>query len=84
MNVTLNPEQADLVREKIEAGHYQSPDEVLAAALKLLHGYEDAESRLEDLLTEADQSGEGFELTGEAREAIEQEAVARLATRRRA
>ncbi|MCP5109264.1 MAG: type II toxin-antitoxin system ParD family antitoxin [bacterium] len=84
MNVTLSPAQVDLVREKIEAGHYRSADEVLDAALKLLKGHEDAENRLEELLTEADQSGEAFELTPEAREAIEHEAVARLATRKRA
>lgn len=36
MNVPLNPEQERIIREKIESGHYRSPDEVIDAALLLL------------------------------------------------
>ena len=36
MNVPLNPQQEELIKQKIESGLYQSPDEVIDAALRLL------------------------------------------------
>jgi antitoxin ParD1/3/4 len=36
MNITLNSEQERLIEEQLSHGHYQSADEVVTKALKLL------------------------------------------------
>ena len=36
MNITLNTEQERLIEEQLSHGHYQSADEVVTKALKLL------------------------------------------------
>jgi antitoxin ParD1/3/4 len=44
MNITLTPEQETLIQSKIQTGKYQSSQDVLDIALKLLNEYELAES----------------------------------------
>jgi len=36
MNITLKPEQAELIQQKINSGKYNNIDEVIAEALQLL------------------------------------------------
>ena len=36
MNLPLNPQQEEMINQKIESGLYRSPDEVIDAALRLL------------------------------------------------
>ncbi|MBV8472431.1 MAG: type II toxin-antitoxin system ParD family antitoxin [Hyphomicrobiales bacterium] len=40
MNVSLPPELADFVREKVSAGHYASSSEVIRQALRLMEKLE--------------------------------------------
>jgi antitoxin ParD1/3/4 len=40
MNITLNPEQARFVQQKLESGKYQTVDEVILEALHLLEEHE--------------------------------------------
>jgi putative addiction module CopG family antidote len=82
MDVTLSPEFEKLVHEKLEAGEYQSADEVLNAAMQLFKEREEDRavlrqtnlgeplpaderfaSRLEMLLSEAEESGPPVEMT---------------------
>lgn len=37
MNITLRPEQEELIARAMETGGYQNPDEVIARALEPLH-----------------------------------------------
>ena len=62
MNVSLVPELQELVNEKVRSGQYGSSDEVVSAALQLLKERE-AEEFLENLLQEAEESGEPTEMT---------------------
>ena len=62
MNVSLMPELQELVNEKVRSGQYASSDEVVSAALQLLKERE-AEEFLENLLQEAEESGEPTEMT---------------------
>ncbi|MCL1463540.1 ribbon-helix-helix domain-containing protein [Argonema galeatum] len=36
MNITLKPEQAELIQQKLNSGKYNNADEVITAALELL------------------------------------------------
>ena len=36
MNITLKPDQAELIKQKINSGKYNNADEIIAAALQLL------------------------------------------------
>lgn len=36
MNITLKPEQSELIQQKINSGKYNNAEEVIAAALQLL------------------------------------------------
>ncbi|MCL1470599.1 ribbon-helix-helix domain-containing protein [Argonema antarcticum] len=36
MNITLKPEQAELIQQKLNSGKYNNADEVISAALELL------------------------------------------------
>ncbi len=44
MNITLIPEQQNLIQAKIQTGKYQSAQQVLTIALRLFDEYEQAES----------------------------------------
>jgi antitoxin ParD1/3/4 len=45
MKIELAPELEQMIREKVEAGLYGEPAEVIAAALKLLNRQDRAEGR---------------------------------------
>lgn len=36
MNITLKPDQAELIKQKLNSGKYNNPDEIIAEALQLL------------------------------------------------
>ena len=40
MNLPLNPEEQELIRQKVESGLYSSPNEVISTALRLLDQYD--------------------------------------------
>ena len=84
MNFSLTPEMEEMVNEKVKSGKYRTAAEVIGAALELLKEQGQAEERLEMLLEAADQSGDGIELTSEARQRIEEEALDTLRTRQSA
>lgn len=46
MNITLNSEQAELLRSQLASGRFRDPDEVIYEALKLIA---QREQRLEEL-----------------------------------
>lgn len=78
MKVVLNPDLEKLVNEKVETGRYSTPEAVVKEALELLKQRDQAEDRLEALLQEAEDSGEGKEMTKEDWDHIRREATARL------
>lgn len=45
MNIDLTPEQRQLIQAKLDAGKYESAQELLDIALRLLNDYEQAEAR---------------------------------------
>jgi antitoxin ParD1/3/4 len=45
MNISLTPEQENLIQSKVQAGKYESTQEVLDIALRLLDEYDRAESQ---------------------------------------
>lgn len=36
MNILINEQNEELIKQKVESGHYSSPDEVMDTALRLL------------------------------------------------
>jgi antitoxin ParD1/3/4 len=44
MPIQLTPDQEAIIQSKIQAGQYQSPEAVIAAALQLLNDYESNEA----------------------------------------
>lgn len=69
MNITLNPEQEQFIREQVARGRFKSADEVLSQAFKLLEEkyqeyeawLEETRQQLNEAATELDQ-GEGIPL----------------------
>jgi putative addiction module CopG family antidote len=47
MNVNLAPELEELLREKLQSGHYRSPDDVINAAMRLLKERDEDEAVLQ-------------------------------------
>ena len=82
MQVVLNSEWEELVKERVHSGQYATPEAVVEEALRLLKERDQAEDRLEALLQEAEDSGEATEMTEEDWKDIRREAVARLSARR--
>ena len=82
MQVVLNSEWEELVKERVHSGQYATPEAVVEEALRLLKERDQAEDRLEALLQEAEDSGEATEMTEEDWEDIRREAVARLRARK--
>ena len=82
MQVVLNSEWEELVKERVHSGQYATPEAVVEEALRLLKERDRAEDRLEALLQEAEDSGEATEMTEEDWEDIRREAVARLRARK--
>jgi antitoxin ParD1/3/4 len=66
MNVSLTPELAELVDERVESGHYVSRSEVMRESLRLLeerdHLREWKRERLRELIKEGIESGEATPL----------------------
>ena len=63
MTVVLKPEMEKLIKEQVESGHFQNPEAVVEEALRLLPERDRAETRLESLLQEAEDSGPASEMT---------------------
>jgi putative addiction module CopG family antidote len=54
MNVSLARELEQFLNEQVRSGRYSSPEEALSKAVEFLKETEEAESRLETLLEEAE------------------------------
>ncbi len=82
MQIALNAEMENLIKEKIESGFYKSPEDVVNRSLRLLqkHDEEKLKALREDILVAYEQSqrGESTPLDYEAIEAIKLAGRARL------
>jgi antitoxin ParD1/3/4 len=76
MSITLTPEVADRIRQKIETGPYRTADEVIEEALSLLDERERVQTLRAKLQIGIDQldRGEGEERTPELMERLSREA----------
>lgn len=63
MNVVLNPDLETLVNQKVSSGEFPSAEAVVEEGLRLLKARDRAESRLETLLLEAEESGPTTEMS---------------------
>jgi antitoxin ParD1/3/4 len=84
MNVSLAPELERFLNEQVRNGRYSSPEEAISKAVGLLKGTEEAESRLEKLLEEVEDSGPATEMTAQDWADIEKEGLKRLGSRKSA
>jgi antitoxin ParD1/3/4 len=84
MNVSLAPELERFLNEQVRSGRYPSTEEAVSRAVELLKDMEEAESRLETLLQEAEDSGPATEMTAEDWTDIENEGLKRLRSRKSA
>jgi len=82
MQVVLNSEWEELVKERVHSGQYATPEAVVEEALRLLKERDRAEDRLEALLQEAEDSGEATEMTEQDWENIRREVHQRHAERK--
>ena len=41
MNITLTPEQSQIVAQKLQSGHYQNTDDLFSQAFQLLDDWEE-------------------------------------------
>jgi putative addiction module CopG family antidote len=73
MNVALNPDLETLVSQKVSSGEFPSAEAVVEEGLRLLKARDRAESRLEMLLLEAEESGPATEMTGRGWDDIRRE-----------
>ena len=78
MNVSLAPELERFLNEQVRSGRYPSTEEAVRKAVELLKEMEEAESRLETLLQEAEDSGPATEMTAQDWADIENEGLRRL------
>jgi putative addiction module CopG family antidote len=78
MNVSLRPELAKFIDDKIQSGQYRSAEEAVNKAVELLKQQEEAENRLEHLLQEAEDSGPTTDMTAKDWAEIENEGLTRL------
>ena len=84
MNVSLNPELERFLNDQIRSGRYHSAEEAVSKAVELLKEMEEAESRLETLLPEAEDSGPATEMTAQDWADIENEGLKRVRSHRSA
>ena len=63
MNVALNRDLETLVNQKVSSGEFPSAEAVVEEGLRLLKVRDRAESRLETLLLEAEESGPATEMS---------------------
>ncbi len=82
MNVSLSPELERFLNEQVRSGRYPSAEEAVNKAVELLKEMEAAESRLEALLEEAEDSGPATEMTAQDWADIEHEGLKRLRPRK--
>lgn len=82
MNISLSPTLERFLQEQIQAGRYRSIDEAVTKAVELLKETQEAESVIEALLQEAEDSGPPTELTSEDWADIENEGLKRMRSRR--
>jgi antitoxin ParD1/3/4 len=82
MNVSLNPELERFLNDQIRSGRYHSAEEAVSKAVELLKEMVEAESRLETLLQEAEDSGPPTEMTAQDWTDIENEGLRRLRSRK--
>jgi len=78
MNVSLAPDLERFLNEQVRSGRYPSTEEAVRKAVELLKEMEEAESRLETLLQEAEDSGPATEMTAQDWADIENEGLRRL------
>ena len=84
MNVSLAPELERFLNEQVQSGRYSSRDEAVSKAVELLKQTEEAESRLETLLEEAEDCGPATEMTAQDWTDIQNEGLERLRSRKSA
>jgi antitoxin ParD1/3/4 len=84
MNISLAPELERFLIEQVRLGRYLSTEEVIRKAVELLMQMDAAESRLETLLQEAEDSGPATEMTAQDWADIENEGLKRLRSRKSA
>jgi antitoxin ParD1/3/4 len=80
VSVSLTPQAEDLIRQKIEAGHYRTSNEVIEEALRLLDARDRRKQELRDSVSEgfaAIERGEGIELTPEVMDELSRQAEER-------
>ena len=82
MNVSLAPDLERFLNEQVQSGRYSSTEEAVRKAVELLKEAGEAESRLETLLQEAEDSGPATELTAQDWADIENEGLKRLRSRK--
>jgi antitoxin ParD1/3/4 len=78
MEVILSSELEKLVSEKLRSGRYPTAEAVVAEALHLLNERDQAETRLEAALEEAEVDAGSTEMTDEEWARIEHEGLGRL------
>lgn len=84
MNVSLAPELEQFLNEQVRSGRYPSTEAAVSKAVELLKEMDEAESRLETLLQEAEDSGPATEMTAHDWADIEKEGLKRLRSRKSA
>jgi antitoxin ParD1/3/4 len=84
VNVSLASELEEFLNEQVRSGRYASVEEAVGKAVQLLKEMEDAESRLETLLEEAEDSGPATEMTAQDWADIENEGLKALRSRKSA
>ena len=82
MDVRLRPELESFLNSMVQRGHYPSPEEALNKAVQLLKDREEAETELEAMLQEAEDSGPATEMTAQDWADIEKEGLKRLRSRK--
>ena len=82
LKVTLPEQLANLVRQQLDSGHYASPEEVIAAALKLLDQRDKQVAALREDIQEGPASGSGRNFDQGVVEDIKQRGRERSAQRK--
>lgn len=84
MDISLRPDLQSFLNDCIQRERYHSMEEALNEAVQLLKQTEEAESRLETLLQEAEDSGPATEMTPQDWIDIENEGLKKLRSRKSA
>jgi len=84
MDVKLRPELETYLQSTVQSGHFTSTEEALNKAVQLLKDREEAETELEAMLQEAEDSGPATEMTKQDWSDIENEGLKKLRSRKSA